>query len=278
MSFQNRRLGCVGIPISGVSVKIVHPETFQVIASTDYTSKSDVTHSIDPTLESPEGEILLSGPCVMKGYHKNDIANEIVFVTIEGKRYLRTGDLGKLVDKNKFLKITGRLREIFKLENGKFVAPGPLEDIYARGPFVLQCLLCGMNQASTSLLVVPNYPAIYEWAKENNKSDLLELIPQELVAPSSTVSGSSVAAIALLTDFMKSVQMSSLSSTATDLAVNSHATGKEPKNKTDEIVEKFRRLFHHEDFILLITEEVIYNFLLFTRWLKFLFFLDCMSW
>jgi long-chain acyl-CoA synthetase len=63
----------------------------------------------------------------------------------------------------KFLKITGRIKEQYKLENGKYVVPAPLEDIVCRSHFINQCLLFGDNREFNVLLVVPEYTQIRAW-------------------------------------------------------------------------------------------------------------------
>lgn len=63
----------------------------------------------------------------------------------------------------KFLKITGRIKEQYKLENGKYVVPAPLEDIVCRSHFVNQCLLFGDNRSFNVLLVVPDFGQIRAW-------------------------------------------------------------------------------------------------------------------
>ena len=71
----------------------------------------------------------MTGPSVMVGYRNNQAANDEVFYydKQDGKRYFRTGDMGRMVE-GKFLKLTGRIKEQYKLENGKYVVPIPLED------------------------------------------------------------------------------------------------------------------------------------------------------
>ena len=104
------RPGYVGIPCPGVEHKI-----------------------------SPEGEILVKSPCNMKGYFKKPELNETVF-TADG--FIRTGDLGEL-DAMGRLKITGRLKDLFKTSKGKYVSPGPIENLLMNSPLVAACCVGG---------------------------------------------------------------------------------------------------------------------------------------
>lgn len=135
------RLGTVGRPLPGVTILIVDAELKEVPAG-------------------EEGEVTISAPMVMRGYHNRPDATNAVFFTHgeAGKRFFRTGDLGKVVDG--FLSITGRIKEQFKLENGKFVVPAPLEDHLGRCPLVSQSLIYGLNKPFTVALVVPNLPEL----------------------------------------------------------------------------------------------------------------------
>jgi len=160
VDFSNRRLGCVGVPLPGQDVRIIDPNTNEVLGN------------------DTDGEIVASGPNVMKGYRNNPKANEEVFLQIDNKRFFRTGDLGRLVE-GKYLKITGRIKEQFKLENGKFVVPAPLEDIFSRGPMILQSFLYGDNKKYTILLIVPNFIEIENWAKAKHP-DLLPFLPKDV--------------------------------------------------------------------------------------------------
>ena len=111
----------------------------------------------------------------MTGYRKNKAANEEVFYYHEGNKYFRTGDMGQMVE-GKFLKITGRIKEQFKLENGKFVVPAPLEDAFSRSPYIAQMFIAGANHPHTVALVVPNYVNLAAWY-EKHARDLETKMP-----------------------------------------------------------------------------------------------------
>ena len=114
-------------------------------------------------------QITCSGPVVMTGYRKNQKANDEVFYQHEGARYFRTGDMGRMVE-GKFLKITGRIKEQFKLENGKYVVPAPLEDVFTRSPYILQLFICGTNHPHPIALVVPNWANLLPWCEKKGLS------------------------------------------------------------------------------------------------------------
>jgi len=144
VDWKHRRLGCVGVEMPGAKVRIIDPDT------------------LEERPQDTDGEITCKGDMVMTGYRKNKKANEEVFYYHDGDKYFRTGDLGKMVE-GKFLKITGRIKEQFKLENGKYVVPAPLEDAYSRSPYVGQIFICGDNQVAPVALVVPSYPDLSLW-------------------------------------------------------------------------------------------------------------------
>ena len=111
-----------------------------------------------------EGEICATGPSVMKGYRNNEQANADVFFTGPGsKRYFRTGDLGTFVD-GKYLKITGRIKEQYKLENGKYVVPAPLEDAICRSRYIAQSFVYGDNKPHNVVLIIPEIIELRKYA------------------------------------------------------------------------------------------------------------------
>jgi long-chain acyl-CoA synthetase len=134
------KLGSVGRAIPGVRVVI------------------DQDAWDDP--DSDDGEIIAYGPNIMKGYWKNPEATAEVMTEDGG---FRTGDLGILIDG--FIKITGRVKEQFKLENGKYVAPSPLEESLKLSALVEQCCVDGTNKIKTFTIIHPNEYALRDGLK-----------------------------------------------------------------------------------------------------------------
>jgi len=130
------RVGSVGRPIPGNSVKI-----------------------------ADDGEVLISGPIVMRGYWQNDAANQEVF---DGK-WFRSGDLGRLDDEG-FLYITGRKKELIVTAGGKNVAPAVLEDRLRAHPLVSQCMVVGDNQPFIASLITIDQDMLKGWVAANNKA------------------------------------------------------------------------------------------------------------
>jgi long-chain acyl-CoA synthetase len=130
------RIGSVGRPIPGTSIKIAE-----------------------------DGEVLIGGDIVMRGYWQNDAANQEVF---DGK-WFRSGDLGRL-DEDGFLYITGRKKELIVTAGGKNVAPAVLEDRLRAHPLVSQCMVVGDNQPFIAALVTIDPDMLKGWIAANNKS------------------------------------------------------------------------------------------------------------
>lgn len=108
-----------------------------------------------------DGEICVSGPCVMVGYYKRpDLTAETV---IDG--WLHTGDIGVWED-GKFLKITDRKKELFKTSGGKYVAPQPIENRLKESPFVEQVMVVGSERKFVGALIVPSFNNLRDWMKE----------------------------------------------------------------------------------------------------------------
>jgi long-chain acyl-CoA synthetase len=137
---DERRIGTVGKPIPGVRIVLDH-----TVAGA----------------EDDSGEIVVYGHCVMAGYH--NLPEETArALTSDGG--LRTGDLGRF-DAEGFLHITGRLKELYKLENGKYVAPAVLEEQLTLSSFIEQAFVHGADRPFNVALIVPSRAALEEWAR-----------------------------------------------------------------------------------------------------------------
>ncbi len=131
---------------------------------------------IDPIpaeTKNGEGEIVVYGPNVMQGYNNNPEATREVMTADGG---FRTGDLGRL-DEDGFLFITGRIKEQYKLENGKYVFPATLEEEIKLLPWIESVMIYGYGRAYNVCLTVPDFEVLKEYARENN----LPADPAELV-------------------------------------------------------------------------------------------------
>ena len=135
--YGSHRVGSVGRPIPGTSVKI-----------------------------ADDGEVLIRGPIVMQGYWQNDAANSEVF---DGERWFKTGDLGKL-DEEGFLYIVGRKKELIVTAGGKNVAPAVLEDRLRAHPLVSQCMVVGDNQPFIAALITIDADMVKGWIAANHKT------------------------------------------------------------------------------------------------------------
>ena len=144
-------------------------ETSPVIAVNSPVQGINVAGTVGPALSGTElsfaedGEILTRGPHVMKGYYKDP---EQTAMIIDKDGWLHTGDIGCLVD-GKYLKITDRKKEIFKLSAGKYVAPQVIETLLRESPYIENCMVIGENHKFASAIVVPNVDKIKEWASDN---------------------------------------------------------------------------------------------------------------
>ena len=125
-------IGSVGIPIEGISVKI-----------------------------SDEGEVLLKGPTITKGYYNRDDITRQSF-TADG--YFRTGDSGYMKNGELFLK--DRIKDLFKTSNGKYIAPQMIESKLLVDKYIDQIAIIADQRKFVSALIVPEYRLLEEYARE----------------------------------------------------------------------------------------------------------------
>jgi long-chain acyl-CoA synthetase len=131
------KVGTVGQPIEHVSVRIAE-----------------------------DGEILVQGPCVMKGYY---LKPEDTSAVISPDGWLATGDIGRL-DEDGYLYVTDRKKDLFKTAAGKFVAPQPIENMLKVNPMILNAVLVGDAHKFISALIVPNFANVEAAAREQGRT------------------------------------------------------------------------------------------------------------
>ncbi len=110
-----------------------------------------------------DGEILVKGPNVMKGYFKDPEKTAQVF---DEEGWFHTGDIGEL-DEDGFLKITDRKKEMFKLSTGKYVAPQVVENIFKESPFIDQLFVVGEKEKFVAAIISPDFEYLIGWAVKN---------------------------------------------------------------------------------------------------------------
>lgn len=139
---DQRKIGTVGKPIGGVECYAIDIVTGERLPAGE------------------DGELVCTGPNIMNGYHnKQEATDEVVEMNKDGKRMFHTGDIGK-IDSEGYVLVTGRLKEQFKLENGKYVVPTPVEEAIGMSRFIAQVVLCGANRPYNVVVITPDTPVI----------------------------------------------------------------------------------------------------------------------
>jgi len=125
------------------------------------------------------GEILVKGPNVMQGYYKSP---EKTSEVIDKDGWFHTGDKGEFIE-GSFLKITGRIKQIFKTSGGKYVSPELMENKFKLSPFIETIMVIGENKKHTSALIIPAWEALKDWAdyKKIAYSNHDDLVVNDLV-------------------------------------------------------------------------------------------------
>ena len=120
--------------------------------------------SVQFKIDPESGEILVKGSAVMKGYYKNE---EQTKLAIDEDGYFHTGDIGEF-DEDGLLKITGRMKEIFKDSMGKYISPALIEGKFTESPLISMMMVVGENQKFAAALIVPNFENLKTWCEENH--------------------------------------------------------------------------------------------------------------
>ena len=143
-------------------------ETSPVVSVNNPNTKSmkiGTVGEILPDIElkfGDDGEILIKGPGVMAGYYK---APDLTAEVIDEEGWFHTGDIGVLED-GKFLKITDRKKEMFKLSAGKYIAPQMIENKLKASNFIEQVMVIGAGEKFASALISPNFVYLHDWCSQ----------------------------------------------------------------------------------------------------------------
>jgi long-chain acyl-CoA synthetase len=121
-----------------------------------------------------DGEILIKGPQVFKGYWKREKDTADAF-TPDG--FFMTGDIG-VADEEGFLQITDRKKELFVTSGGKNVAPHPIEVALIERPYIDQACLLGDGRKYLTAFIIPDFDSLKRFAKDNG---ITCSSPEELV-------------------------------------------------------------------------------------------------
>jgi long-chain acyl-CoA synthetase len=142
----------IGIPIyQGYGLT----ETSPVLTSNHPHNRAGSSGRPIPNVQlriADDGEILAKGPCVMQGYFKSPEATSEV---LSDDGWFKTGDVGYL-DKDNYLFITDRKKDLLKTAAGKFVAPQPIENTLKTSPYILNAMVVGDQRKFVVAVIVPN--------------------------------------------------------------------------------------------------------------------------
>ena len=139
------KFGTVGITLESIEVKLDNREG----------------------MDNEDGEILVKGDNVMMGYYNKPEATKKAIVN----GWFHTGDIGRIID-GKFLKITDRVKDLFKTSGGKYIAPQFIENIFKENKYIEQILVIGNGRKFISALIVPSIENFKKWAEYKGLDDI----------------------------------------------------------------------------------------------------------
>jgi len=129
---DDNKVGSIGTPFTGIEIRI-----------------------------GAQDEVLIKGPNIMLGYYK-DAAGTAAVIDADG--YYHTGDVG-YKDHDGHFYITDRLKDLFKLSNGKYVAPLQVESLLKQSPLISQAVVVGSGRKQVGALIVPDWDALKDEMK-----------------------------------------------------------------------------------------------------------------
>jgi long-chain acyl-CoA synthetase len=136
-----RKIGTVGIPLKKLDIKT-----------------------------TPDGEVLATGPILMKGYYKNP---EATAKALDKDGWLHTGDKGSIDDEG-FLTIIGRLKELYKTSTGEYVVPIPIEQALCKSPLIDMALVVADGRKFASALLFPDFDMLHVLKSVHNSKNLTD--------------------------------------------------------------------------------------------------------
>lgn len=148
--FHRQVIGTVGRIIPGIVVGIQNTDTKEIVTKQTH-------ESFDPNFESAEGEIIVKGHCVMKGYWNQPEETKLV---IDNEGWFHTGDVGKFTKGN--LQITDRIKNILINSFGKNIYPTQVENTYLKSTRIEQIFLIGDKRDYLTAIVVPSHDSLRE--------------------------------------------------------------------------------------------------------------------
>ena len=145
-----------GLSETAPLLAINRPESFKFGTVGPPAAETEIR--IDPT----SGEIMARGPQVMREYLN---AADDTAAAIDPDGWFHTGDIGEFDDAGRLM-ITDRIKNLIVLDNGKKVSPTPMELALAGSPYIAQAVIIGDGQASTGVLIVPDFDSVGAWARD----------------------------------------------------------------------------------------------------------------
>lgn len=171
--YDRQIYGTVGRVVPRIEIGIQNYETLEIYTVQSY-------ESFNPSFECPEGEIIIRGHCVMKGYWNKpeETAN-----VIDKEGWLHTGDIGRFYKGN--LQITDRLKNMLVNSYGKNIYPTPVENTYLKSPKIEQIFLIGDKQEYITAIIIPSQESLI--ARFNIEKDFFEN-PDRFITDSDIIS------------------------------------------------------------------------------------------